>query len=219
MVTPFDWQEGIGHRAQYVESRLRQGIPVLGLSLPEGVVLATLRKNSRKLFDIYDRLAFGAIGLQSDIETVRVAAIDFAHREGYARSEEDVSGFRVASALSAPMKRTFGDFNSAPLVIRALLAEVGEAQAEDLFYVLEFDGDYARQPQAVALCGDPEHRAFLEAELKKLEGSAAEVGQAMLEVLHGCLKKMDNPGNGLTPEIALLSRRSDRENRFLELTP
>lgn len=218
MVTPFDWQEGIGHRAQYIESRLRQGIPVLGLSMPEGVVLATLRKNSRKLFDIYDRLAFGAIGLQSDIETVRVAAIDFAHREGYARSEEDVSGFRVAVALSSPMKRTFGDFNSAPLVIRALLAEVGDTQEEDLFYVLEFDGDYARQPHAVALCGDPQHRAQLEGDLKNLQGSAGEAGKAMLDLLHGCLAKMDSPANGLTPEVALLSRRSDRENRFVDLS-
>ncbi|HRK23019.1 MAG TPA: hypothetical protein PLX06_14470, partial [Fimbriimonadaceae bacterium] len=83
MISPYDWQEGIGHRGQYVESRLAGGSPVLAVSIEEGIVLLTFRKQARKLFEIYDELAMGALGQQSDVEAMRQAAVDFAHQEGF----------------------------------------------------------------------------------------------------------------------------------------
>ncbi len=41
MLTPYDWQEGIGNRAQYIEGKLAQGSPVLAISRPEGVLFFT----------------------------------------------------------------------------------------------------------------------------------------------------------------------------------
>jgi len=71
MFTPYDWQEGIGNRAQYIEGKLAQGVPVLAISLSEGILIFTYRRQSRKICEIYDRLVFAAIGQQSDVEARR----------------------------------------------------------------------------------------------------------------------------------------------------
>lgn len=51
----------------------------------------TVKRTQRKVFEIYDELMYSAIGAQADVEAVRLAAIDFAHQEGFARSPDDVS--------------------------------------------------------------------------------------------------------------------------------
>ena len=56
MYSPYDWNQAIQHRSEYIDQRLRDGSPVVGLSLPEGQLLFTIRRSQRKIFDIYDRL-------------------------------------------------------------------------------------------------------------------------------------------------------------------
>ena len=102
MFTPYDWQEGIGNRAQYIEGKLAQGSPVLAVSLEAGILVITYRRQVRKIFEIYDRIIYAGIGQQSDVEAIRMAALEFASKEAFNRSDEDVNGQRVATALSAP---------------------------------------------------------------------------------------------------------------------
>src|SRR5947207_3395097 len=143
--TPFDFNEAIGHRKDYIEERLREGSPVVGISFDSGLALLTVRGTQRKIFEVYDRLIFGGIGNQSDIEAVRVAAIDVAHREGFERSPDDVTAQRlVGFALSPPLKRVFGDLAIAPAVIRALFGELGRTPEDDLFFVLNYDGEFTQ---------------------------------------------------------------------------
>src|SRR3569832_1464768 len=127
MFTPYDWQEGIGNRAQYIEAKLAQGAPVVAVSLEDGILVFTYRRQARKIYEVYDRLIFAGIGQQSDVEALRMAAVDFA-------SEEDVTIQRVATALSAPLKIAFSDFSTSPLVARSLFAEVGPSIEDDLYY-------------------------------------------------------------------------------------
>ena len=82
MFTPYDWQEGIGHRAQYIQAKLAQGAPVIAVSIPAGILVFTYRRQSRKVYEIYDRIIFAGIGQQSDVEAVRIAALEFASKEG-----------------------------------------------------------------------------------------------------------------------------------------
>src|SRR5687768_4449284 len=126
--TPYDWNQSIQTRMEYVEERLRDGSPVVALSIPEGVLLLSIHRAQRKIYEIYDRLVFGAVGNQSDIETMRNAALDFAHREGFQRSPDDVTAQRLVGSILAPaLKRAFGDPFTAPFVFRGLFAEMGES--------------------------------------------------------------------------------------------
>ncbi|MCS7309610.1 MAG: hypothetical protein RMM06_06850 [Armatimonadota bacterium] len=155
--TPYDFNESVRHRVEYIEERLRDGSPVAGISYDGGVLLLTLRRTQRKIFEIYDRLMFSGLGNQSDLEVIRVGAIDFAHQEGYARSPDDVTIQRVVGfAISPGIKRAFGDVLNAPFVVRALFAEMGRTPEEDLFYTLNYDGEFVSLQWAAAVAGTPE---------------------------------------------------------------
>jgi proteasome alpha subunit len=158
MFSPFDSNEAAQHRRDYVEDRLSEGSPVVGISFDAGLLLLTVRKAQRKVFEIYDRLIFSGIGNQSDIEAIRVGAIDVAHKEGYERSPDDVTAQRIVSfSLSPPLKRLFGDqFNALPAVVRAIFGELGETPAEDSFYVLNYDGEFALYNGFAVIAGTSE---------------------------------------------------------------
>lgn len=152
--TPYDWQQTLRQKADYVEDRLRGGSPVAALSCSEGILLLTTCRTQSKIFEIYDRLAFAGLGNPSDLEAVRHAAVDFAHAEGYQRSEQDVSIQRVVGfAISPALKRSFADPFRTPLVIRGLFAQVAETPADDLYYVLNYDGEFVLSHDYVAAAG------------------------------------------------------------------
>jgi len=154
MYSPYDFNQNIAHRAEYAEERLKEGMPVVALSYDQGVLLFAVRRSQRKIFEIYDQLMYAALGNHSDVEAVRLAAIDFAHQEGFARSPDDVSIQRlVGFAVSPPLKRSFGDPMSTPYVLRALFAEVGRTPDADAFFVLNYDGEFAEYSRCAAIAG------------------------------------------------------------------
>jgi proteasome alpha subunit len=154
MYSPYDWNQAIQHRSDYIEQRLRDGSPVVGLSLPEGQILFTIRRGQRKVFDIYDRLMYSAIGSQSDVETIRLTAIDVAHQEGYARSPDDVTAQRIVGLRISPaVRRAFGESFATPIVIRAIFAELGDRREEDHFFMLNYDGEFTMSRRYAVLAG------------------------------------------------------------------
>ena len=214
MITPSDWQEGIGHRAQYVESRLASGVPVIAVSLDEGVLAVTYRRQSRKVFEIYDRLMFAGLGLQSDVEALRVSAIDYCHQEGYQRSEQDVTIQRVVAAISDPVKRAFADFGSPPVVAKSLFMQVGEAPELDRYYEIDYHGDFSSERGASFLCGREDSAKVIRAGLEEmsLEKVTVEEAVGLLEAL--VVKSLDPEGTltreqicaDLTLEAGILGR-------------
>lgn len=157
MYSPFDFNEANRHRVEYIEDKLKDGSPVVGVSYDAGLLILTVRQTQRKVFEIYDRLIFSAIGKQADIEAIRVGAIDVAHREGYDLSPDDVTAQRlVGFSLSPPLKRVFGDQFNAPAVIKALFGELGKTPQEDLFFSLNYDGEFSQVGGFAAVAGTPE---------------------------------------------------------------
>jgi proteasome alpha subunit len=225
VITPYDWQEGIGNRAQYIEGKLEAGSPVAALSLADGILLVTYRRQTRKLFEIYDRIAFAGIGQQSDVEAIRIAAVDFASREGYQRSEQDVTIQRIASAVSSPIKRAFGDFSSAPFVVRSLFAEVNETPDADLFYTVDYTGDYSVSRSHAVIAGDEAILASLADGLSELDHAkfAADLLDTILEIWQSAITPEEGTREdaikGLKPEALLMERSDVRVDRFRRLTP
>jgi proteasome alpha subunit len=216
MFTPYDWQESIGQRAQYIEGRLAKGVPVVALSRPEGIVAATLRRQTRKVYEVYDRLLFSALGQQSDVESLRIAALEFASREGYARSEADVTIQRVATGLSAPLKRAFMDLGSGPLVARCLFAEVAPVAEEDTYYLLDYDGDFrVLRGLAVAAGTEEQSEKLREAAegWRQAETPEAAAGGMIDQIRAGLEEELEDT----EPEAWLLDRSDARQNRFREL--
>lgn len=138
---PFRWVEAIANRREYIEDQLAPGSPIVALSYRDGALLFTLSRERQKLFEIYDRIALGGLGHPGDIERLRLAAIEVASTEGFARSADDVSLRRLANfSLSPALKQAFEQIYGPPFLARMLLAELGRRGSPNLFLRLDYDG-------------------------------------------------------------------------------
>src|SRR5947208_16551242 len=138
---PYRWVEAIANRREYVETQLAQGSPIAAVGYRDGILFLTVGRARQKIFEIYDRIAMGAIGHPGDIERLRMAAIELASTEGFTRSAADVSLRRLAYySLSPMLKSAFEQIYGAPFLARMLFAEIGDSPATDLRMRIEYDG-------------------------------------------------------------------------------
>ena len=131
--------------------------------------MVSLRQQQRKVYEIYDRLMFSAIGNHSDIEQIRVGAIDSAHAEGFNRSPEDVSVQRLVSfRISPAIKKVYSDPFAQPVVFKGVFLELGKTPDRDLIVTVGYDGEFATSEKNAAVAGT----SFAEDEIRKhLEAS------------------------------------------------
>jgi proteasome alpha subunit len=147
---PYRWLEAISNRREYIRDQLKGGTPVFALSRPEGILLLGVGQGQSKVFEIYDRHAFAALGHPVDIEKVRQAAIEAAHLEGFNRSSRDVTLRRLISfSLSSSLKNAFEQVFSPPFILEAIFAELGEHAAQDILVRVHYDGDHRYEPSGV----------------------------------------------------------------------
>ena len=168
---PYRWLEAIGNRREYIREQIKGGTPVFAVSRPEGILLLGVGQGQSKVFEIYDRHAFGALGHPVDIEKIRQAAIEAAHVEGFTRSSKDVTLRRLISfALSTTLKNSFEQIFSPPLMIESIFAELGETQDEDVLVRVHYDGHHRYETDGVVI-------AFSEA--KQEEDAVAWIRRAL----------------------------------------
>jgi proteasome alpha subunit len=141
---PYRWVEAIANRREYIETQLASGSPIAAVGFRDGILFLTVGRARPKIFEIYDRIALGAIGHPGDIERLRMAAIELASTEGFTRSAADVSLRRLAYySLSPLLKAAFEQIFGAPYLARMIFAELGTRPADDLFLRVEYDGSIA----------------------------------------------------------------------------
>lgn len=142
MFEPYRWVEDIANRREYIEERLKGGSPVVGISCDDGILLLTISRGQRKIFEIYDRIAFSAIGHPADMEKIREMLIDAAHLEGFIRSPDDVTLRRLSTFVLAPtMKQAFDEIFRSPYIVRILLAEI-DRDGKAVFCRVDYDGSF-----------------------------------------------------------------------------
>ncbi len=232
MYSPYDFNQSIAHRAEYVEERLKSGMPVVGISYDGGALLLTIKRTQRKVYEIYDQIMFSAMGNQADVEAIRLASIDFCHQEGFSRSPDDVSMQRlVGFVLSPPLKRAFGDPMTTPNVLRAIFAETGKKADTDQFFVLNYDGEFTTHSgYAVAGGTDIAEEAMREVlggfdSIPTLEDAIARAKDALRAGLKTKVDEEDTSRDFLKEalengdfEAAVLERSTPRESKFRLLT-
>ncbi|WP_395088470.1 hypothetical protein [Armatimonas sp.] len=242
----YDFNNALQQRNEYVEGRLRDGSPVVGISYDGGLLLLTLRHTQRKVYEVYDRLMMSALGKQSDIESIRLAAIDSTHREGFQRSEDDVSVQRlVGFGLSPAVKRIYNDNNTIPLTFRGLFVELNKEPGDDLYFTLGYDGEFRNTHRYAVVAGttyaaEQAEESLKDAHLGNLEDTLSAALKAWgiaKSQLAPLPEKLDDDGDedtpkpptpeeglktaladGLTVEAAVLERHTKRESRFRLLT-
>ena len=176
---PYRWLEAIGNRREYIREQIKGGTPVFAVSRPEGILLLGVGQGQSKVFEIYDRHAFGALGHPVDIEKIRQAAIEAAHVEGFTRSSKDVTLRRLISfALSTTLKNSFEQIFSPPLMIESIFAELGVSQDEDVLVRVHYDGNHRYET-------DGEVIAFSEAIMGEISRRVMRRTSSMASTLSG----------------------------------
>lgn len=221
---PYRWLEAIGNRREYITEQMRGGTPVFALSRPEGILLLGVGIGRSKVFEIYDRHGFAALGHPVDIEKLRQAAIESAHVEGFNRSTKDVTLRRLISfALSTTLKNAFEQIFSPPLIVESIFAELGDEPAQDILVRVHYDGNHHYETSGVLIAANDKKRedeasAWLKRSLKVDDSLARAAGlcltlwQAMAD--RKPVQDLAVPNSlprtitGKTVEAALLDRKS-----------
>jgi proteasome alpha subunit len=152
---PYRWLEAIGNRREYIQEQLKGGTAVFALSRPEGILLVGVGQGQSKVFEIYDRHGFAALGHPVDIERIRQAAIEAAHLEGFNRSSKDVTLRRLISfSLSTTLKNSFEQIFSPPFIVESIFAELGETSAQDVLVRVHYDGNHHYEPSGTLVAAN-----------------------------------------------------------------
>lgn len=154
---PYRWIEAINNRRDYIEDQLRIGSPVVGLAYGEGMLLLTIGRSQRKIFEVHDRLALSAIGHTADIERLRMLATDTASVQGFQSSVDDVTLNRLSNFVLGPtIKQAFEAVFASAYIIKMLAAELGSHGQDNQFVALNYDGTTRSSYRAEAIGGTEE---------------------------------------------------------------
>lgn len=220
---PYRWLEAIGNRREYISEQMKGATPVFALSRPEGILMLGVGIGHSKVFEIYDRHGFAALGHPVDIEKLRQSAIEAAHIEGFNRSSKDVTLRRLISfALSTTLKNSFEQIFSPPFIVEAIFSELGLTRAEDVLVRVHYDGNHHYETSGVLVAAvdrkiEAEATQWLRANLKDEDSPTRAAGLCLVlwqAIVDGRnLADLRPPENlptkidGKTVEAALIDRK------------
>jgi proteasome alpha subunit len=129
-------------RADYARKGIARGRSLVALECEPGVLIVADNpsRTLQKISEIYDRIAFAAVGLYSEYQLLRIAGVRHADLKGYSYSREDVSAKELANAYSQTLHQIF-THEMKPYEVELLVAEVGNADDDEaqLYHIL-YDG-------------------------------------------------------------------------------
>jgi len=144
-------------RSEYARKGIARGRSVVVLTYTGGVLFVAENPSTalHKVSEIYDRIAFAAVGRYNEFENLRVAGVRLADLRGFSYDRRDVTGRGLANAYAQTLGTIFTE-QTKPYEVEICVAEVGGSPAEDQLYRLTYDGSVADEPGLVAMGGQAE---------------------------------------------------------------
>ncbi|MDQ6896377.1 MAG: proteasome subunit alpha [Actinomycetota bacterium] len=140
-------------KADYARKGIARGRSVVVLAYDKGIAFVAENPQSlRKISEIYDRIAFAAVGMYYEFENLRVAGIRYADLRGYSYDRSDVSARGLANAYAQTLGTVFTQ-EPKPYEIELVVAEVGQDPDHDQIFRLTYDGSVADQHGFVVMGG------------------------------------------------------------------
>lgn len=196
-------------RADFARKGIARGRSVVVISCAEGIALVAENPSPslHKIGEIYDRIAFAAVGKYNEFESLRQAGVRYADVRGYSYDRDDVTARGLASVYAQSLGAVF-TAEQKPFEVELAVAEVGTSQERDHLYRLTFDGSIADESGFVAMGGQAD--AVQDAVAARWDASASFADAICLAV--GALAAGRDPDPGLTSgnlEVAVLDRDSE----------
>jgi proteasome alpha subunit len=143
-------------RADYARKGIARGRSVVVLSYDSGIAfVADNPRALHKISEIYDRIAFAAVGKYNEFENLRVAGVRYADLRGYSYDRTDVTARGLANVYAQTLGSVFTT-EPKPFEVELTIAEVGDSQAADQIYRISYDGSVADVDGFAAMGGQAE---------------------------------------------------------------
>jgi proteasome alpha subunit len=132
-------------RADFARKGIAKGRSAIALQYADGILFVAENRSPalHKVAEIYDRMAFAAVGRYNEFENLRIAGVRLADMRGYSYDRRDVTGRALANAYAQTLGAIFSSGGEKPLEVEILVAEVGVGVADDQIYRLTYDGSIA----------------------------------------------------------------------------
>ncbi len=141
-------------RADFARKGIARGRSVVVLSCRDGIALVAENPSPslHKVGEIYDRIAFAAVGKYNEFESLRQAGVRYADVRGYSYDRGDVTARGLASVYAQSLGAVF-TADSKPFEVELAVAEVGTRTDTDHLYRLTFDGSIADEQRFIVMGG------------------------------------------------------------------
>jgi proteasome alpha subunit len=141
-------------RADFARKGIARGRSVVVISCREGIALVAENPSPslHKIGEIYDKIAFAAVGKYNEFESLRQAGVRYADVRGYSYDREDVTARGLASVYAQSLGAVF-TAEQKPFEVELAVAEVGPSQEADHLYRLTFDGSIADEHGFIVMGG------------------------------------------------------------------
>jgi proteasome alpha subunit len=132
-------------RADFARKGISRGRSVVGLQYADGLLFVSENPSAalHKVSEIYDRIAFAAVGRYNEFENLRIAGVRLADMRGYSYDRRDVTGRGLANAYAQTLGTIFSSGGEKPYEVELFVGEIGDAPAADQLYRLTYDGQVA----------------------------------------------------------------------------
>ena len=188
-------EQAMKDKADYARKGIARGRNSVVVTYDEGILFVAPNPSSalHKVSEIYDRIAFAAVGRYNEYENLRVAGVRFADTRGYQYAREDVTARGLANWYAQVLGSIFTESNK-PYEVELVVAEVGDSPAGDQMYRITFDGSVADEHGFVAMGGQAEQVAGV---LKERYST----GMSIEAALGAAIAALSGQGNGERAEI------------------
>jgi proteasome alpha subunit len=202
-------------RADFARKGIARGRSVAVVQFADGILFASENPSQalHKVSEIYDRIAFAAVGRYNEFENLRIAGVRLADMRGYAYHRRDVTGRGLANAYAQTLGTIFASGGEKPYEVEIFVAEIGDDVAADQIYRLTYEGRVADEHGFAVMGGDAE---MASAYLKEHHADGATMADAVRTAVgalgHTATDDRVIPAADL--EVAVLDRTRAQPRKF-----
>jgi proteasome alpha subunit len=144
-------------KSDFARKGIARGRSVLAMQYADGILFVGENPNGalHKISEIYDRIAFAAVGKYNEFENLRVGGVRYADTRGYQYDRRDVTSRGLANIYAQTLGTIFTE-SGKPYEVELVVAEVGDTQADDQMYRLTYDGSVAEEHGFIVMGGNSE---------------------------------------------------------------
>lgn len=207
-------------RSDFARKGIGRGRSVVAVQYADGILFVSENPSQalHKVSEIYDRIAFAAVGRYNEFENLRIAGVRLADMRGYAYDRRDVTGRGLANAYAQTLGTIFSSSGEKPYEVEIFVAEVGDSAEDDQIFRLTYDGQVADEHGFAVMGGQVEPVA---ASLSAAEVAGMPLDAALREAVLALGRS--ESGDRVIPtgdlEVAVLDRTRTQTRKFSRLSP